>query len=63
MMASIYSNADLVLGASAAMSASHGFLGPRHLHCEGNMATQFDGDQLAFVYRLLHSDNILSRSH
>jgi hypothetical protein len=54
MMASIYSNADLVLGASAAASASEGFLGARYPYREGNVAVQVNGAQTTFVYRLLH---------
>jgi hypothetical protein len=54
IMASIYSNADLVLGASAAASAGEGFLGPRHRFREGNVTIQVNEDQTAFVYRLLH---------
>jgi hypothetical protein len=49
-MASIYSNADLVLGASA----GEGFLGPRHRFREGDVTVQVNEDQTAFVYRLLH---------
>jgi hypothetical protein len=54
MMASIYSNADLVLAGSAARSATEGFLGARQEYRETTVTLHGEEGPTSLVYRLVH---------
>jgi hypothetical protein len=59
IMASIYSNADLVLAVAAAKSANEGFLRKERPSCEGTVSLDIRGSATSFVYRAvpeLHHD-------
>lgn len=52
-MASIYSNADLVLGIAAAKSANEGFLRKERPSYEGTVSLDIRGSAASFVYRVV----------
>ena len=53
IMASIYSNADLVLAGVAAGSANEGFLRKPRQSCEGTISVDVRGSKSPFVYRVV----------
>jgi hypothetical protein len=57
IMASIYSNADLVLAVAAAKSAHEGFLRKERASCEGTVSLDIRGSASSFVYRAVPNDH------
>jgi hypothetical protein len=57
IMASIYSNADLVLGIAAAKSATEGFLRKQRPSCEGTVSLDIKGGATSFIYTVVPRDH------
>jgi hypothetical protein len=57
IMASIYSNADLVLAGAAAESANEGFLRKERPSFEGTLSLDIGGSATSFVYRVVPQDH------
>ncbi|KAB2107212.1 hypothetical protein AG0111_0g3699 [Alternaria gaisen] len=53
IMASIYSNADLVLAGAAGKSANEGFLRKERSSCEGTVSLDIRGSATSFVYKVV----------
>jgi hypothetical protein len=57
IMASIYSNADLVLAGAGAESANEGFLRKERPSFEGTLSLDIGGSATSFVYRVVPQDH------